>query len=143
MAIESDERIAEPLSLGCPVRHRAYGAVASGEQALKSSERFMSNGDVVAAEKLQGKDCRGNDAIPTAYGELKRRGPRAQKDMLAPEGVEKDVLDVRTCGNKGPWKLGGCAADDLCGKVHKCGCCLGETDEESFFGRQFRIHESR
>jgi hypothetical protein len=52
MAIESDERIAEPLSLGCPVRQCAYGGVASGEQTLKSSERFMGNGDVIAAEKL-------------------------------------------------------------------------------------------
>jgi hypothetical protein len=141
VAVESDQGIAQPLGLCCPVRRRA--GKPAREHGLERGERLAERADVAAPAKPQAKDRRGDDAVVPADGELQGHGPRTQEDVLAASRVEEDVLDIGEGGNEQPCAVGRWAVEGRGVKVQKGSPGLGQPDRLALPGGQRGINESR
>jgi hypothetical protein len=142
MAIERDQRIAQPLGLGSPTWRWAREPPGGGKQNLKSGERFTERADVAALVKPQCKDRGGDDAILPIDGELHDREARAQGEMLAPGRVEKDVLYIGERGNEEPWAIGRWSVEGSSVELQRGGSGLGQPDRVTLPSRELRINES-
>lgn len=73
--IESDQRIAEPLSLRGPGWRCAGKGARHDEQGIKIHKPLRDSADVAAAAQVHGKGRGSDDGILPSNGELQQRDP--------------------------------------------------------------------
>jgi len=141
-AIQRDQRVTELPGQRAPRREPSREVLRPGKDAVNARKRLRGRADLAAMTEAYDERNRTGDSFAPTHDELHRAAARAQDDVLAADGVDKNVLDVGKRRDAQSILIAICLSDGTGREVQARGASLRQPDGVGLLGGQAAIGES-